>query len=133
MTKKKKTVFINGPISPDFIANSIQKHQTKTSIGAHDIFLGQVRADEIDNKTVTAIEYTAYEEMAEKTFHGLRMPQPCGIKSALASTVACSLTFKSADLWTIHPKSFVSRHEHLIRCSRPHPLPGLRGLCPVPR
>ena len=68
----KKSSFILGPIPADFIGNSIAKHQSKTSIGAHTIFLGQVRADEIDGKKVTAIDYTAYEEMAEKSFHGIR-------------------------------------------------------------
>ena len=67
-----KNVFIQGAISPEKIASSIAHHQVKTNIGAHDIFLGQVRADEIDGKTVTAIEYTAYEEMALKTFHDIR-------------------------------------------------------------
>lgn len=66
--KKPKSVFKEGPITSDFIGNSIYKHQTKTSIGAHNIFLGQVRADVIDNKTVAAIEYTAYEDMANKNF-----------------------------------------------------------------
>ena len=70
--KKPKKVFVEGPISPEFIANSIAKHQTKTTIGAHDIFLGQVRADVIDNKTVTAIEYTTYEDMAHEKFHEIR-------------------------------------------------------------
>lgn len=70
--KKRKTVFVEGPISPSFIANSIEKHQTKTTIGAHDIFLGQVRADEIQGKVVQAIDYTAYQEMAENKFHEIR-------------------------------------------------------------
>ena len=70
--KKKKKVFIDGAIDAQFIGESIAKHQTKTTIGAHDIFLGQVRADEIDGKTVTAIEYSAYEEMAENTIHDIR-------------------------------------------------------------
>ena len=61
-----------GPISPEKIATSIAHHQVKTNIGAHDIFLGQVRADEIDGKTVRAIEYTAHEEMANKKFHEIR-------------------------------------------------------------
>ncbi len=69
---KTKNVFIQGAITPDFIANSIAKHQSKTSIGAHNIFLGQVRADTIDGKTVTAIEYSAYEEMANKAFYDIR-------------------------------------------------------------
>jgi len=70
--KKIKNVFKDGPISADFIANSIAKHQAKTNIGAHNIFLGQVRADKIDGKTVSAIEYTAYEEMANTKFHEIR-------------------------------------------------------------
>lgn len=70
--KKIKNVFKEGPISSDFIGNSIAKHQSKTTIGAHNIFLGQVRADEIDNKTVAAIEYTAAEEMANAKFHEIR-------------------------------------------------------------
>lgn len=70
--KKIKNVFVDGAISSDFIGNSIHKHQSKTSIGAHNIFLGQVRADDIEGKTVSAIEYTAYEEMANEKFHEIR-------------------------------------------------------------
>ncbi|RNC92819.1 MAG: molybdenum cofactor biosynthesis protein MoaE [Allomuricauda sp.] len=67
-----KNVFVDGAISPEFIANSIAKHQSKTTIGAHDIFLGQVRADEIDGKTVVGIDYSAYEAMANQKFHEIR-------------------------------------------------------------
>ena len=70
--KKLKNVFKAGPISIEFIGNSIYKHQTKTSIGAHNIFLGQVRADDIEGKVVSAIDYTAYEDMANKKFHEIR-------------------------------------------------------------
>ena len=67
-----KKVFINGAINPQFIADSIAKHSTKKEIGAHSIFLGQVRNDVLDGKTVQAIEYTAYEEMADQQFHDIR-------------------------------------------------------------
>lgn len=70
--KTKKSSFIKGAISSAFIGDSIAKHQTKTTIGAHNIFLGQVRADEIDGRIVAAIEYSAYEEMAEQSFHDIR-------------------------------------------------------------
>ena len=70
--KPKKSSFINGAISSDFIGESIEKHQSKTTIGAHNIFLGQVRADEIDGKKVTAIEYSAYETMAEESLYEIR-------------------------------------------------------------
>ncbi|APD07966.1 molybdopterin synthase [Flavobacteriaceae bacterium UJ101] len=72
MTKKIKNVFVEGPISPEKIAQSIANHQVKTNIGAHNIFLGQVRADVIEGKEVKAIEYSAYEEMALKEFHKIR-------------------------------------------------------------
>ncbi|MBK7181645.1 MAG: molybdenum cofactor biosynthesis protein MoaE [Bacteroidetes bacterium] len=70
--KKKHKVFVDGPISPSFIGESIAKHTTKTTIGAHDIFLGQVRADEIDGRVVKAINYSCYEEMAEDKFYEIR-------------------------------------------------------------
>lgn len=69
---KPKNVFKEGAIPSEFIADSIAKHQTKKTIGAHNIFLGQVRADEIEGKTVSAIEYTAYEDMANEKFHEIR-------------------------------------------------------------
>jgi molybdopterin synthase catalytic subunit len=71
-TKKKISLFIEGAITPEYISNSIAKHQSKTQIGAHDIFLGQVRADEIEGKTVRAIEYTAYEAMALEKISEIR-------------------------------------------------------------
>lgn len=67
-----KQIFKDGPIASEFIAESIAKHQSKTEIGAHAIFLGQVRADEIDGKTVKAINYTAHEEMANNALHEIR-------------------------------------------------------------
>ena len=70
--KKPKKVFQEGPITSEKIGNSIANHQTKTNIGAHDIFLGQVRADKINDKAVNAIVYTAYEEMAEQEFYKIR-------------------------------------------------------------
>ncbi|RZM29954.1 MAG: molybdenum cofactor biosynthesis protein MoaE [Pedobacter sp.] len=67
-----KNIFIEGAIKATFIAESIQKHSTKKDIGAHNIFLGQVRADEIADKTVAAIEYTTYTDMALEKMHEIR-------------------------------------------------------------
>lgn len=71
--KKEKQVFIDGPITPAFIADSLAKHTTKHSIGAHSMFMGQVRADMNENgQTVAAIEYEAYRDMAVQTLHRIR-------------------------------------------------------------
>jgi molybdopterin synthase catalytic subunit len=67
-----KNIFIGGAISAAFIAEKIQAHQDKLNIGGHSIFLGQVRADEIDRKKVTAIEYTSYEELALEKMAAVR-------------------------------------------------------------
>lgn len=73
MTENKMhNIFTGGAISSLFIAESIQKHSAKKDIGGHSIFLGQVRADEKNGKKVTAIEYTAYEEMALQNMHAIR-------------------------------------------------------------
>jgi len=68
----KKDIFVQGPVSAAFIAGSIEQHGSKTGIGAHSIFLGQVRADEINGKKVIGIEYTAYEDMANDQMHLIR-------------------------------------------------------------
>jgi molybdopterin synthase catalytic subunit len=92
-THSVKNIFVDGPIDPAFVGTSIAKHATRMDIGAHEIFLGQVRADvtpgltrsrenasmaggdpagtgatpgqaRSDGGNVIAIEYTAYREMA---------------------------------------------------------------------
>jgi molybdopterin synthase catalytic subunit len=71
--KKHKKVFVEGPITPSFIADSLAKHAAKQNIGAHSMFMGQVRADvKEDGKTVTGIEYETYHEMAMETLHNIR-------------------------------------------------------------
>ena len=69
---KHKNIFIQGAISAAFIAEKIQAHQDKLNIGGHSIFLGQVRADDIEGKNVTAIEYTSYQELALEKMHSIR-------------------------------------------------------------
>lgn len=70
--KSPKNIFTSGAISAQFIADSIQKHQSNTAIGGHSIFLGQVRADQISNEQVIGINYTAYEDMAIEKMHQIR-------------------------------------------------------------
>lgn len=71
-TQRKRDIFVDGPIDPAFIAESIAKHATKHDIGAHEIFLGQVRADDIEGQVVEAIDYTAYREMANEQMIPIR-------------------------------------------------------------
>ena len=52
-----------GPISQKLISRLIEKTGGKTDSGGHTLFLGQVRADEIQGKKVKSIEYSAYSEL----------------------------------------------------------------------
>ena len=67
-----KNIFIRSAISQEFIGKQIAAHQSKTAIGGHSIFLGQVRQDVVGQKMVTAIEYSSYEEMALLQMHRIR-------------------------------------------------------------
>jgi molybdopterin synthase catalytic subunit len=55
----------DGPIKEDIISFYFEKMNRRTDTGGHSIFLGQVRADEINGKKVIAIEYSAYEGMVK--------------------------------------------------------------------
>ncbi len=70
--KKYKNIFKQGAIDAALIAESIHAHRTKKEIGAHSIFLGQVRNDKINGKEVVSIEYTTYEKMALAQMHEIR-------------------------------------------------------------
>lgn len=58
--------FIEGPIDHSLIAKALTQLRHDRENGAHEIFLGQVRADKMEDRTVVAIEYTAFEEMVEE-------------------------------------------------------------------
>lgn len=59
----EENYLIAGPVTPGKISELVEKMGRKTDSGGHTIFLGQVRADEIEGKRVKAIEYSAYSEM----------------------------------------------------------------------
>ncbi|MFQ5335290.1 MAG: molybdenum cofactor biosynthesis protein MoaE [Flavobacteriales bacterium] len=70
--EETEKTFVQGALSAAFITKLVEKHNTRTDIGAHNIFLGRVRSDVIDGKEVKAIDYSAYEEMAENEFHKIQ-------------------------------------------------------------
>ena len=56
---------INGPVTIDIISLFFVNMGKMMDSGGHSIFVGQVRADEINGKKVKAIEYSAYEGMVK--------------------------------------------------------------------
>lgn len=62
-TKMELNYLTDGPVSQESISQLIEKMNGRTDCGGHMIFLGQVRADEVNGKRVKAIEYSAYIEL----------------------------------------------------------------------
>jgi len=60
---KRINILIDGPITTSIITDQLSLLSERTDCGGHSFFLGQVRADSIGDKTVAAIEYSAYETM----------------------------------------------------------------------
>ncbi|MCU0409039.1 MAG: molybdenum cofactor biosynthesis protein MoaE [Bacteroidales bacterium] len=57
---------VKGPLTSDIIVRLAAGLREDKSCGGHSSFMGMVRADEEDGRTVRAIEYTANEQMAER-------------------------------------------------------------------
>lgn len=118
--KKPKNIFVEGPVSPVKIGEDIAHHQKKTNIGAHSIFMGQVRADSVDGAAVLAIEYTAHQEMALLAMHEIReaifvkYPLTClHITHSLGLVKAgeiCLFVFASA----VHRKEAIAACEEVV-------------------
>jgi molybdopterin synthase catalytic subunit len=71
-TTLKSKYFIQGPVQPESISASVSSHSRKKKLGAHTIFLGQVRNDVVEDTTIAAIEYSAYTEMADEVFYRIK-------------------------------------------------------------
>jgi len=56
---------IKGPVTKEIISMVIESTGKRNDTGGHSMFLGQVRADEINGKCVRAIEYSAYDAMVK--------------------------------------------------------------------
>jgi molybdopterin synthase catalytic subunit len=118
--KKPKNIFVEGPVSPVKIGEDIAHHQKKTNIGAHSIFMGQVRADSVDGAAVLAIEYTAHQEMTLLAMHEIReaifakFPLTClHITHSLGLVKAgeiCLFVFASA----VHRKEAIDACEEVV-------------------
>lgn len=72
MNNTKYKYFIKGPIASEMISELVKDNQSNHESGAQSIFLGQVRADKINNSRVLSIDYSAYTEMAEKEIETIK-------------------------------------------------------------
>ena len=62
----KSRYLTGGPITPVLISELMTLGNDDPGAGAVSVFIGRVRDDDYDGRRVTAIEYSAYEDMVEK-------------------------------------------------------------------
>ena len=62
----KNRYLVGGPITPLLISELMTLGNDDAGAGAVSIFIGRVRDDEVSGKRVKAIEYSAYNDMADK-------------------------------------------------------------------
>ena len=62
----KNRYLVGGPITPMLISELMTLGNDDASAGAVSIFIGKVRDDEVNGRRVSAIEYSAYDDMAGK-------------------------------------------------------------------
>ena len=70
----KSKYIVQRPVNETDMMQTIARVSQDGRVGGQALFLGQVRSDKIDGKTVVAIDYSAYAEMAEKKCSKLKLP-----------------------------------------------------------
>jgi molybdopterin synthase catalytic subunit len=72
MNDTHSNIFVEGPVSLEFVAGIIQQYSLNSRVGAYSIFLGQVRGDPVNSTRVSAVEYSAQQELAFQRFKELQ-------------------------------------------------------------
>jgi molybdopterin synthase catalytic subunit len=70
MSEQNNDIFFQGAI-PHSLVYEIISSSAKSGIGAHSVFLGEVRPDSIDNKIVKEIEYSLFTPMAQEVLKNI--------------------------------------------------------------
>lgn len=109
---------IFGPITQSTVSDLIVKIEEKTDTGAHSIFLGQVRSDEIEGKKVKAIEYSAYEKMVEVEADKIKRTIFSEFREVSSIDIIHSTGFvKAGEISLIVIVSAHHRHQAIQACS----------------
>jgi molybdopterin synthase catalytic subunit len=69
---RKKKVFLEGPIPPSFIAESIEKHSSQTRINGHGIYLEQVQEYTKNGQSLLSRRFGVDEVKADDLLYQLR-------------------------------------------------------------
>jgi molybdopterin synthase catalytic subunit len=126
----KNRYLVGGPITPILISELMTLGNEDAGTGAVSIFIGKVRDDEVDGKRVTAIEYSAYEEMAVREADGIAATVRSAFSDVRSVIIVHSLGVVRAGETSLFIMVTAGHRDHATRACR-HTLEMVKEKLPV--
>lgn|SRR5512133_4171869 len=126
----KNRYLVGGPITPLLISELMTLGDDDAGTGAVSVFIGKVRDDEVDGKRVTAIEYSAYEEMAVREADGIAATVRSAFSDVRSVIIVHSLGVVRAGEASLFIMVSAGHRDHATRACR-HTLEMVKEKLPV--
>ena len=126
----KNRYLVGGPITPVLISELMTLGDDDAGTGAVSVFIGKVRDDEVDGKRVTAIEYSAYEEMAVREADGIAATVRSAFSDVRSVIIVHSLGVVRAGETSLFIMVSAGHRDHATRACR-HTLEMVKEKLPV--
>jgi molybdopterin synthase catalytic subunit len=126
----KNRYLVGGPITPVLISELMTLGDDDAGTGAVSVFIGKVRDDEVDGKRVTAIDYSAYEEMAVREADGIAATVRSAFSDVRSVIIVHSLGVVRAGETSLFIMISAGHRDHATRACR-HTLEMVKEKLPV--
>ncbi len=126
----KNRYLVGGPITPLLISELMTLGDDDTGTGAVSIFIGRVRDDEVEDKRVKAIEYSAYEEMVVREADGIANTVRSAFTDVRSVIIVHSLGVVRAGETSLFIMVSAGHRDHATRACR-HTLEMVKEKLPV--
>lgn len=126
----KNRYLVGGPITPMLISELMTLGDEDAGTGAVSVFIGKVRDDEVDGRRVTAIEYSAYEEMAVREADGIANTVRSAFSDVRSVIIVHSLGVVRAGETSLFIMVTAGHRDHATRACR-HTLEMVKEKLPI--
>jgi molybdopterin synthase catalytic subunit len=126
----KNRYLVGGPITPILISELMTLGDDDAGTGAVSVFIGKVRDDEIEGRRVTAIEYSAYEEMAVREADGIANTVRSAFSDVRSVIIVHSLGVVRAGETSLFIMITAGHRDHATRACR-HTLEMVKEKLPI--
>jgi molybdopterin synthase catalytic subunit len=126
----KNRYLVGGPITPILISELMTLGDEDAGTGAVSVFIGKVRDDEVDGRRVTAIEYSAYDEMAVREADGIASTVRSAFSDVRSVIIVHSLGVVMAGETSLFIMVSAGHRDHASRACR-HTLEMVKEKLPI--